>query len=263
MALTGNSTYTGSATIRAARCNWATAAQRLNQQHQRRDRRSAPWPSAAATTAPAGSKPLACPRPARACWRGTGQWQAPGLRGESYSGGRSRSPLAPGAGNANALGNTAAPVTLNSGTLDLNANSPTVGGLAGNSGAVTGGSGYTLTLIRRLAVSFSGQIVGGMGLTMNSAGNVQTLGRHSTPTAVRPPSPRAPWPCPQAARWAAATSASIVVACGTFRLGRSGFTISGGTFLAGRTASPVTDVNGTLTLQNVLVNVAGLGRRVP
>ena len=173
----------------------------------------------------------------------------------SYSGGTYVSGGTLQANNASALGSGA--LTVNSGVLNLNGNSVTVGGISGAGGSVISSSAATLALAPAVAKTYSGVIAGGIAVTLNSSSAVQTFAGPNTYSGL------------------------TTISAGTLALGPAGglgngnltiasggvFDVSayggpgysareGGVLTAGRTASPATDVNGTLNVQNAALNVA-------
>ena len=169
-------------------------------------------------------------------------------------------------GNATALGSTASPLTANNGVLDLEANSITVGSLAGANGTITSNSaGATPTLTVNLpsgASTFSGTIANGLGtvgLTKTGAGLLILAGsnnNYSGPTLLN---------AGTLAVGAAGTlgTGNLTVTPGALldvsAYGTAGYTLNlaGGTFSAGRASAFATDINGTLNLQSATMNLAG------
>ena len=75
-------------------------------------------------------------------------------------------------GNQNAFGQNGAAMAVNSGTLDLNGNSPTFGNLTGSGGVITNSGGSaTLTVDTPGSPSYAGSIQGGGQLSLSKQGS--------------------------------------------------------------------------------------------
>ena len=181
----------------------------------------------------------------------------------TYSGGTTLSTGSLQLGSVGGLGTGS--LTISSGTLDLNGNSTAVGSLSGPGGVITDNSPATgtttLTVNQTTSASFAGTLQDGsngtfLALSFNGPGTSLTVlaGNHySGPTTIT--------------AGTLALGPAGTLGSGNFTInpggvwdvsayGPTGYNFSGGVLTAGRTASPATDINGTLNLQNATLNVA-------
>jgi fibronectin-binding autotransporter adhesin len=181
----------------------------------------------------------------------------------TYSGGTTLSTGSLQMGAVGALGTGS--LTISSGTLDLNGYNTAVGSLSGPSGLITDNSPATgtttLTVNQTTNTSFGGTLQDGangtfVGLTFNGPGTSLKLAaanHYSGPTTIT---------VGTLALGPAGTlgSGNLAINPGgvwdVSAYGAPGYTFSGGVLTAGRTASPATDINGTLNVQNASLYVA-------
>ena len=181
----------------------------------------------------------------------------------NYSGGTTLSTGSLQMGAVGALGTGS--LTISSGTLDLNGYNTAVGSLSGPGGLITDNSPATgtttLTVNQTTSASFGGVIQDGangtfVAFTFNGPGTALTFGaanHYSGPTTIT---------AGTLALGPAGTlgSGNLTINPGgvwdVSAYGAPGYTFSGGVLTAGRIASPATDINGTLNLQQCAVNVA-------
>ncbi len=181
----------------------------------------------------------------------------------SFSGGTTLSTGSLQLGSQGALG--VGGLTISSGTLDLNANNTAVGSLSGPGGVITDNSPAsgttTLTVNQTSNTTFAGVLQDGangtfLALALSGTGGSLTLAvanHYSGPTTITSGT---------LALGPAGTlgSGNLTVNPGgvwdVSAYGPAGYTFNGGVLTAGRTASPATDINGTLKVQNASLYVA-------
>jgi fibronectin-binding autotransporter adhesin len=159
--------------------------------------------------------------------------------------------------NANALGNAAGALTVNSGLLNLNGYSVTAPGISGTGGSVYSPSPATLTLTPAMSKTYGGGIGGATSVTLNAPVAAQTIAGTSTYTGATTVTAGT---LSFTGGTSLSTSPYISIASGAVldvsQLA-GGLSMSGGTLNAGRASAPATDVNGRVTLLNSLATVAG------
>jgi fibronectin-binding autotransporter adhesin len=178
----------------------------------------------------------------------------------SYTGGTNITSGMLQLGSNSALGGSGAgPLTVNSGTLDLNGFNAAAQALSGNSGTITSAATAVLTVAPLAAANFSGTIRGAAALTVNAPGATQALSGANSYSGLTTLT------AGTLALDASGTlgSGGLVMNPGSVfdvsAYGGSGYSVTSGTITAGRTSSLATDINGTLNVQNFILSPAGAG----
>ena len=178
----------------------------------------------------------------------------------SYSGGTQVSAGTLAAGSNAALGGSSAgPVTINAGMLDLNGYNVTAGGLNGSGGAVIGAAGSLLVLTPTTAMGYSGTIGGAAGLTLNAPGIAQTLSGSNTYAGATTVTAGTLALGPAGTLGTSGITLAPGAVLDVSAYGNGGYNFTSGALVAGRTASPATNVLGSLNMQNSSLNVAAAG----